>query len=334
MTSTQLQPVTPMNAWVARGYGTPDVLELAQVPRPVMGDDDVLLRVRATSVAAGDGIILLGRPYLVRLAFGLRRPRVGIVGTDVSGVVEAVGARVTRFKVGDEVYGEALGRGATAELVAASADRLALKPASLDFAEAAALPVAGCTALQGLRDAGKVQAGQKVLVVGASGGVGCLAVQIAASMGAVVTAVCSAANADWLRGLGAHHVVDYAKTDFTQADERYDVILDMIGDRTIPECRRALTPGGTYISGAGKGGDWFGPMPRVFGMMLRSIGASHRLVPLAARATAADLDALRLLVDAGTLRPVIDKRFTFDAVPDAYRAQAAGHARGRIVVAV
>lgn len=334
MSSTHLPTVTTMRAWIARGYGSPDLLELAQVPRPIVGKGDVLVRVRGTSVAAGDGIILLGRPYLVRLAFGLRRPRVGIVGTDVSGVVEQVGSGVTRFKVGDEVYGEALGRGATAELVAASADRLALKPAGIDFAEAAALPVAGCTALQGLRDAGKVQSGQKVLIVSASGGVGCLAVQIAAAMGAQVTAVCSAANADWIRALGAHHIVDYGKTDFTQADERYDLILDMIGDRTIAECRRALTPRGTYVSVAGKGGDWFGPMPRVFGMMIRAIGASHRLVPLAARATAADLEALRVMVDAGTLRPVIDKRFGFDAVPDAYRAQAAGHARGRIVVAV
>ena len=248
-----------MRAIVRDEYGSPDVLRMSEVDKPLMGDDDVLVRVHAASVNPYDWYMMTGKPYLVRTQAGLRRPKQRIPGVDVAGVVEAVGEDVTGLEIGDEVFGT--GRGAYAEFVVASGDRIVPKPENVTFVQAAAVPMAAITALQSLRDKGQIRTGHKVLVNGASGGVGSFAVQIAKSFGAEVTGVCSTRNVDMVRSLGADHMVDYTDQDFTRSDQQYDLILDIVGNHSLRRYRKALTPEGTYVSaGMEKMGNWIQPL--------------------------------------------------------------------------
>jgi NADPH:quinone reductase-like Zn-dependent oxidoreductase len=326
-----------MKAVVRDRYGPPDVLELREVARPVPGDGGVLVRVRAASVNPYDWHLLRGEPSLVRLMTGLRRPKTPGAGADLAGVVEAVGTGVTRFRPGEEVFGH--GEGSFAEFAVANEKHIASKPPSLTFEEAAAVPMAGCSALQSLRDKGQVQPGQKVLINGASGGVGTFAVQIARSFGAHVTGVCSARNADMVRSLGASHVVDYAREDFTRSGERYDVILDIADTHSTADYRRALTPTGTLVSlgAAGGPGEQDGTAAIMFGTtknLVTSRFISQNLRLFIAKPSHADLDALRELIEAGKVKVVIDRRYALTEVPEAIRYVETGHARGKVVIGV
>jgi NADPH:quinone reductase-like Zn-dependent oxidoreductase len=314
-----------MKAMVQDRYGLPDVLALQDIARPVPGEREVLLRVRATSLNPADWIFLTGQPYPVRAIAGWLRPRQRVIGLDVAGEVEAVGAAVTRFRPGDAVFGEI--RGACAEYVCAGEDRLARMPTTLSFEQAAAVPVAAMPALQGLRDHARIRAGDRVLINGASGGVGTFAVQIARALGAEVTAVCSTRNVDLVRSLGAHRVIDYTREDFTRTPERHHAILDLVGSAPIAACLRVLRPGGVYVSSVGRTG-WS------LQAFLRSLLPGSRVVPLVARSTPDDLAALAALIEAGQVTPVIDRRYTLPEVPDALRRVGAGHLRGKLVVAV
>src|SRR3954464_360466 len=320
-----------MKAIVREKYGSPDVLHLAEVPLPTVRDGDVLVRVRAASANAGDWHLLRGTPLPFRLIAGLRIPRFKIIGTDIAGHVEAVGRNVTQFRRGDEVFGELsrCGFGAYAEFAAAPENALALKPANLSFEEAATLPTAGCTALQGLRK-GRIHGGQRVLINGASGGVGTFAVQIAKAFGTEVTAVCSTRNADVVRSIGADHVIDYTKDDFSTHGHRYELILSANGDRSIWEYRRALTADGCYAMTGGSNRQLadallFGPLllmgRQQFG---NSLGKPNQ----------ADLLELKELCETGKVRPVIDRRFPLSEVSSAVRYLEEGHARGKVVVTV
>lgn len=322
-----------MKAIVQDRYGSPDVLRLMEVDRPAPADGEVLVRVRAASLNARDWHVMRGDPYLARLSLGVRRPKARIRGTDFAGEVAAVGRGVERFRVGDEVFGEA--EGAFAEYVCAGRDAVAAKPAGWSFAQAAALPLAGNTALMGLRDAARLRPGQHVLVNGASGGVGSFAVQIAKSLGADVTAVCSARNAGQARSLGADHVVDYAREDFARAGRRYDAVLDLVGNRSAADLRRALTPAGTAVlSGGGvfEGGSLVGPMRLLLAGPLISRFVSQRLVVLTAVPSGANLAALRDLAESGRLTAPIDRRYPLDEVPAALRYLEGEHARAKVVV--
>jgi NADPH:quinone reductase-like Zn-dependent oxidoreductase len=324
-----------MRAIVQHRYGSAAVLQVAEVDKPSIGDTDVLVRVHASSVNPADWHFVTGKPYLVmRPMSGLRAPRRTIPGRDLAGTVEAVGSGVTALQPGDEVFGEADG-GSFAEYISVPDDGVGRKPASLSFEEAAAVPLAGLTALQGLRDHGKVQAGHKVLINGASGGVGHFAVQIAKSMGAEVTGVCSTRNLDLVRSLGADHVVDYTTDDFTVAADRYDVMLDLVGNRSWRDCRRVLSPAGVYLPCTDQqGGNWLGPVPWMAGRFLRSLLASQKVAFYVASQTPQDLAALTELAEAGKLRPVLDRRFTLAEVPDAIRHQEAGRRRGKTVITI
>ena len=324
-----------MKAITQRSYGAPaDVLRLEEVDPPEVGPGQVLVRVRASSVNPADWFGTTGTPYLMRLMFGPTRPRQPIPGRDVAGTVEAVGPGVTRFVVGDAVFGELSG-GAYAELVVADEKLLAAKPTTLDFAEAAAVPLAGGTALQGMRDAARVRPGQDVLVVGASGGVGTFAVQVATALGARVTGVCSTRNVELVRSLGAVDVVDYTAEDFTSRAPTFDVVFDLIGSRPIMASRRVLKPGGVYVASTGKpGGAVLGPIPFLARVLLSAVRRSTRAVVFAAKPSAADLDELTALIDAGRVRPVIDVRVDLASVAAALERQGAGHARGKTVVVV
>jgi NADPH:quinone reductase-like Zn-dependent oxidoreductase len=328
-----------MKAIVQDAYGAPqDVLELREVDRPpVVKDDEVLLRVHAASVNPGDWYLLAGTPYLVRLAgsgmgFGLRRPTRPIPGQDAAGRVEAVGARVTRFRPGDEVFGEITG--AYAEYARAPEGDLTPKPANLSFEQAAAVPVAGVTALQGLRDAGRLQPGQTVLIIGASGGVGTFAVQLAKAFGAEVTGVCSTRNLQLVRSLGADRVIDYTGEDPTRSDQKYDLIFQVAGRQSPSACRRVLAPNGTLVLSSGEGGRWLGPMGRIVAALVRSRFGSQRMVPLVARKDSKDLAVLTELIEAGKVTPVIDRRYALAEVPEALRRQGEGHAQGKTVITV
>ena len=323
-----------MKAVVRVRYGPPDVLELREVDRPVVPDDGVLVRVRAASVNRLDWYGLTGTPYVARTQFGLRRPKSERLGVDFAGTVEAVGRSVTQFRPGDEVFG---GRhGAFAEYVAVRADRaVVLKPADATFEQAAAVPVAAITALQGLRDKGQIQPGQQVLINGASGGVGTFAVQIAKAFGAEVTGVCSTRNVDLVRSLGADHVVDYAREDVTRGDRRYDLVLDVAGSRSWAEYRRILNPRATLVgAGAPKGNRLIGPLCHVAQVRLAAAVSRRRAVFFISKLTAADLAVLRDLLEAGKVVPVIDRRYALDGIADALRYMGEGHARGKIVVTV
>lgn len=319
-----------MQAVVHRRYGSPDVLETAEIPRPAPAAGQVLLRVRAASANPGDWHILRADPPLVRLmGYGLLKPRRPVLGQDVAGTVEAVGAGVTGLRPGDAVFGECPEGGAFAEYACAPTGRLAPKPARLSFEQAAAVPVAGVTALRALRRAGPLRPGARVLVNGASGGVGTFAVQIARALGAEVTGVCSAANGEIVRALGAHRVMDYARTDFTRDGPGYDLILDAAASRPLPACRRALRPGGSYVLVGGS-------TPRLFQIMLLgpllSLAGTRRLLGLVSETTTADLERLAGMIEAGQVRPVIDRRYALREVADALRYLETRRARGKVVI--
>ncbi len=320
-----------MNAIVRETYGPPDVLHLEEVPLPTLRDDDALVRVHAASANAGDWHLLRGTPFPFRLVAGLRTPKFKIIGTDIAGRVEAVGRNVTRFRPGDEVFGELsrCGFGAYAEFAAAPETALALKPANLSFEEAATLTTAGCTALQGLRK-GRIQRGQRVLIHGASGGVGTFAVQIAKAFGTEVTAVCSTRNMERVRSIGADHVIDYTKDDFATHDERYDVILATNGDRSIWDYKRALTAHGSYAMTGGSNRQLTDAL--LFGPLL-SMGR-QKFGNVIMKPNHADLLLLKELCEAGKVRPVIDRRFPLSEVSSAVRYVEDGHARGKVVVTV
>ena len=329
--TTPIDTTAPMQAVTQQRYGSPDVLEIRKIAPPTPGPDEVLIRVRAAGVNAADVHLMRGDPRAVRLVTGLRRPRQPVLGADVSGVVEAVGADVVDVSPGDEVMAEVM-RGGYADLVTVAATRVAPKPASLDFTEAAAVPVPGVTALRTVRDAGRVGPGQRVLVNGASGAVGHFAVQIAVALGAEVTAVCSTRNVDLVRGLGASHVVDYTSEDFTLAAEPYDVVIDTVGNRSLAECRRVLTPRGRYVLvGVASSGRWLG-MGRQVRMMLTSPFVRQSLVSVMNKPSRTHLETLTGLIDAGSVRPVVNRTFPLAEAADALRYVEAGHAQGKVVI--
>jgi NADPH:quinone reductase-like Zn-dependent oxidoreductase len=320
-----------MKAVTRDAYGSVDVLRVAEIAEPVAGEGKVLVCVRAAGVDQGVWHVLAGMPYAMRLAgFGVRAPKNPLLGYDLAGTVEAVGGGVTAFQPGDEVFGTC--RGSFAEFAVARADRLAMKPKKVSFEEAAATPTSGYTALQAVRDHGKVSAGQNVLVIGASGGVGTFAVQIAKADGARVTGVSSAAKADLVRSIGADDVIDYRTDDFADGRTRYDVILDTAGGRSLSDLRRALTPKGTLVIVGGEDvGNWLGMRNQ-----LRAAAVSpfvgQKLGFFIAKQRSEDLEELRKLLESGAVTPVLDKTFPLDEVPDAIRYLRDGRARGKIVV--
>jgi NADPH:quinone reductase-like Zn-dependent oxidoreductase len=322
-----------MKAIVRDRYGAADVLELRDVEVPQVADDEVLVRVRAAGLDRGAWHIMAGLPYLIRIAgYGLRRPKVAGLGSEMAGIVEAVGAQVTGLQPGEAVFGTC--RASFAEYASARPDQLARMPAKLTFEQAAAVPVSAVTALQGLRDRGRLQAGQRVLIVGASGGVGTFAVQIAKASGAHVTGVCSTPKVDLVRSIGADHVIDYAHADITDGDERYDVVLDIGGNRPLSQLRRVLTRDGTLVLlGGEEGGRWTGGMDRTLRAVALSPFVRQRLGTFVAKVNSTDLDALRALIETGAVTPVVDKVVALREVPDAIRDLAGGHVRGKIVVA-
>lgn len=316
-----------MKAIVQNSYGSPEVLQLKEVDRPEIKDDQVLVRVDAASLNAGDYFTMKGSPWLVRLMVGFPKPKNYVLGWDMAGQVEAVGRQVTQFQPGDAVFGGV--NHAFAEFVAAPANLLALKPANLTFEQAAAVPTAAITALQGVRDAGQVWPGQKVLVNGAAGGVGTFAVQIAKALGAEVTAVCSSRNVEMVRGIGADHVVDYTREDFTRDGRRYDLILDNVGNRSFADLRRALTPQGLIIPNSGHGG-----MTYVFKAFLLAAVMRQQGKPLMTKNNDKDLIYLKGLIEAGQITPVIDRTYSLPETPMALGYAAEGHVRGKVVITV
>jgi NADPH:quinone reductase-like Zn-dependent oxidoreductase len=328
-------PTNPMKAIVYCDYGLPN-LKLQEIEKPTPADDQLLVKVRAASVNPLDWHFIEGTPYIMRaMGVGLRKPTDTRLGVDFAGTVEVVGKNVTQFKPGDEVFG---GRtGAFAEYVCVREARaVALKPANITFDQAASVPIAGITALQGLRDKGKVQPGQKVLINGASGGVGTFAVQIAKSYGAEVTGVCSTRNLDMVRSLGADHVIDYTKEDFTKSDQRYDVILDNVANHSLSECRRVLNPSGVYVLIGGGGASenrWLGPgLTQAFKAMFLSKFVSQKMGMMLAELNQKDLTFLADLMKSGKVTPVIDKRYKLSELPQAIEYLEQGHARGKVVI--
>jgi len=322
-----------MKAIVRDAYGSVDVLRLAEIDTPVVGESEVLVRVRAAGVDQGVWHLMIGMPYVMRLAgFGVRAPKKTLLGYDVAGHVEAVGAGVTAFRPGDEVFGTC--RGSFAEFAIARPDRLASKPNNLSFEEAAATPISGYAALQAVRDHGNVRAGQRVLIIGAGGGVGTFAVQLAKSYGADVTGVCSTAKTELVRSIGADRVIDYTRDDPIDGRELYDVILDIAGNRSLTKLRRALTSRGTLvIVGAEDAGNWLG-----VGRQLRAAALSpfvrQKLGTYISKEREQDLQELRTLLESGTITPVVDRTFPLDQVPDAIRYLREGRAGGKIVITI
>jgi NADPH:quinone reductase-like Zn-dependent oxidoreductase len=329
-------PTNPMKAIINCDYGLAH-LNLENIEKPVPSDDQLLVKVRAASVNPYDWHFIEGTPKIIRLmGVGLRKPKDTRVGVDFAGTVEAVGKNVTNFKPGDDVFG---GRGgAFAEYVCPRANRaVALKPANVSFEDAASVNIAGITALQGVRDKGKVQAGQKVLINGASGGVGTFAVQIAKSFGADVTGVCSTRNVDLVKSLGADHVIDYTKEDFTKGAERYDVMLDNVGNHSLSECRGVLTPNGKYVLIGGGGASdqgFLGGLGKALWAMVFSKFVNQQMGMMMADANGKDLTILADMMQSGKLKPVIDRTYKLDQVPDAIRYLEEGHARGKVVITV
>jgi NADPH:quinone reductase-like Zn-dependent oxidoreductase len=323
-----------MRAIVQDSYGTADVLRIEQIERPSIAAHEVLVKVHAAGLDRGTWHLLTGQPYLMRvMGFGFRAPKNRVPGLDVAGTVVEVGADVTRFAVGDEVFG--ISRGSFAEYAAVREDKLAPKPANLGFEQAAVVPVSGGTALQALRDAGRVESGQRVLVIGASGGVGSFAVQLAKASGAEVTGVASTAKLDLVKSLGADHVLDYSRDDFADGAHHYDLVLDIGGNSPIPRLRRALTPRGTLVIVGGENG---GKVTGGFGRSLRAVALSpfgrQRLTMLASKERASDLESLTELIEAGRLTPSLERSVPLEQVPDALRQLEAGAVRGKVAVRV
>jgi NADPH:quinone reductase-like Zn-dependent oxidoreductase len=331
MTTTE---TTVNHAILQDGYGDADLLRFAQVPTPTAAADEVLLRVHGAGLDRGTWHTMEGRPYLMRvLGFGLRKPKNQVPGIDVAGTVVGIGSAVTRFAVGDEVYG--IARGSFATFAAAREDKLARKPVNLSFEQAAVVPISGIVALQALTDVGRVQSGQHVLITGASGGVGSYAVQLAKAFGAEVTGACRTTKLDLLRSLGADHVIDYTRQDFADGTQRYDLILDIAGRPTLSRLRHALTPTGTaVIIGGEEGGKWTGG----FGRHLRAAAISpfvpQRLVMFTAKERGSDLERLTALIEAGRLTPTLDKTFSLSRVPEAMHYLEAGRARGKVAITI
>jgi NADPH:quinone reductase-like Zn-dependent oxidoreductase len=321
-----------MKAIVQGKYGLPDVLEFKDIDKPVVKDDEVLVRVHAAAVNIADWHLLRGIPYVMRIVFGLLKPRHEVPGLDLAGQVEAVGGGVKQLRPGDEVFGWC--RGAFAEHACAPANNLLPKPANLTLEQAAAVGDSAFAALDAVRDQGQVKPGHEVLINGASGGVGTFAVQIAKSFGARVTGVCSTRNVDMVRSLGADQVIDYTLENFTQSGQRYDVMLDLVGSRSLSDCRRALTPRGTYVLvGVLDVGRWFG-LARQIKVLSLSPFVRQRMRVFIVRHNREDLAVLKKFVEAGKVTPVIDRRCELSEVPAALRYQGEGHAQGKIVIAV
>ena len=333
MSSRIEQALNTMKAITQHRYGGLDTLEYETVARPVAEKDEVLIRVQGASVNAADWLLMRGKPFIVRMAFGLRRPRVSTRGRDVAGVIEAVGDDVRGFSVGDEVYAE-VDAGSFAEYTVAREKRLAHKPSRLSFGEAAAVPLAATTALQGVRDVAKIKPGDTVLINGASGGVGSFAVQLAKAFGADVTGVCGTANLDFVRSLGADHVIDYTSENFAMGEARYDVIFDLVSNRSLAEFRRALTRRGTLVLASGNGGRVLGPLRRILAALLLGMVVPQSLRPLTAVASGADLEVLRGLIEAGTITPAVDRSYPLAEAAEAIRYFAEGHPRGKVTITV
>jgi NADPH:quinone reductase-like Zn-dependent oxidoreductase len=322
-----------MKAIVYHRYGSPDVLQWEEIEKPTPGDHEVLLRVRAASVNPLDWHFMRGMPYLVRIPAGLRKPKVTGLGVDVAGQVEAVGRDVTQLKPGDEVFGSC--RRAFAEYVCAAESSLVVKPDNMTFEQAASVPVAAFTALQGLRDKGHIQPRQRVLVNGAAGGVGSFAVQIAKSFGADVTGVCSTRNVGMVRSIGADQVIDYTQEDFTKSGQRYDLLFDAVGNHSLFACRRVLNPKGVLIMAGGEGGRWMiRALGRAITALVLSRFVSQKLTGLLARTRKEDLTVMHQLMEAGKVTPVIDRRYRLSEVPEAIRYLEQGHARGKVVISL
>jgi NADPH:quinone reductase-like Zn-dependent oxidoreductase len=328
-----------MKALFQDAYGSPaDVLALKDITEPSAKDNEVLVRVRAASVNPADWHLIRGTPYVARIDMGPRRPRHRVLGCDLAGRVAAVGPNATTIQPGDEVFGSPFGHGfgAFAEsCLFASEDLLELKPSNLSYEQAAAVPLAGMTALQALRDHGRIEPGHKVLIIGASGGVGTFAVQIARSFGAEVTGVCSARNHDMVRSIGADHVIDYTQEDFADGGQRYDVILQLAGTRSPADCRRALTQTGSLVSISGESdGDWIGPLGRAIKTVVLFRFVSQRLAIFTVKPNRGDLRYLKELIEAGKVTPMIDRTYSLADAPDAIGYLEQGHARGKVVITV
>lgn len=325
--------VDPMRAIVQDSYGPADVLRLARLPRPRIADNEVLVRVHAAGLDRGAWHLMTGKPYLLRLALGLRGPKYPVPGTDAAGTVFAVGPAVTGFAVGDEVFG--FGKGAFAEYAVVREDKLARKPANLTFEQASVVPVSAVTALQGLCDLGRVQQGQKVLITGASGGVGSYAVQLAKAVGAEVTGVGSTAKLEFVRSLGADHVIDYTRADFADGGHRYDLILDIAGNPGLARLRRALTVNGTaVITGGEEGGSLTGGMNRQFRALALSPLIHQRLTMFVGKVRSGDLERITEFIEAGTVTPRIDRTYPLDRMPEAMRNFDAGQVRGKVAITI
>ena len=322
-----------MKAIIYHQYGSPDVLQLQDMDKPVVRDDAVLVRIRAAAANPYDWHFMRGEPYFMRLFIGLRTPKANGLGVDFAGQVEAVGKDVTQFHPGDEVFGVC--NGAFAEYLCTPENELALKPTNLTFEQAAAVPLAAVTALQGLRDTGQLQPEQKVLIIGASGGVGTFAVQIAKVFGAHVTGVCSTRNLELVRSLGADHVIDYTQEDFTQSGQKYALIFQLAGTRSPSHCRRALTSKGRLVLSSGDSdGRWIGPIDRLIKAAALSPFVSQTLSSLNTKRSKKDLPYLTELIEAGKVTPVIDRTHSLGEVPEALRYLEQGHARGKVVITV
>jgi len=317
-----------MKAIVQNGYGSPDVFELKEIDKPVVNDNDVLVHVHAAALHAGDYFIMRGVPYSVRMSIGWPKPKRNYVpGFDVAGHVEAVGKNVRQFQPGDDVFGAY--KNTCAEYVCARENHFLSKPANLTLEQAAAVPTSALAALRGLRDVGKVQSGQKVLINGASGGVGTFAVQIAKAFGAEVTGICSTRNLDMVRSIGADHVIDYTKEDFTQSGQRYDLILDQVANHSLSDFRRALTPQGIHIPNSGHAGLGYIVKAFVSSLFMRQQGRPYIAIP-----NKEDLVVLKELIEYGKLTPVIDRVYSLSETPEAFRYLDEGHARGKVVINV
>lgn len=321
-----------MNAVVQEKYGDAEVLHVARIPKPALKDDEVLVRVHAAGLDRGTWHLMTGRPYLLRLGFGFRGPSNPVSGIDLAGTVVATGPAVTRFAIGAQVYG--FGKGSFAEFAAVKENQLAAKPAGLSFEQAAVVPISGGTALQAVSDAGRVSAGQKVLITGASGGVGSFAVQLAKALGAEVTGVGSTAKMDFVRGLGADHVIDYTAEDFSTSGERYDVILDFAGNTPVRRMRHALTPKGILVVGGGEQGESITGISKQLRAALLSPLVSQRLIMFVSRQRVSDLEKLARLLDDGAVSPRVDTVYPLEQAQDAMRHLAQGRVRGKIAISV